>query len=108
MQSVLDDYDMVVGAVFENGTIKDYIDNEQTYGLIRIENSTCKWFLYHKIESDESIQALYKKVTALESYFIHDEFGEELVLFDKEGDISYETFLERLNEYLNNEFPVLN
>jgi hypothetical protein len=108
MQSVLDDYDMVVGAIFENGTIKDYIDNEQTHGLIRIETSTCKWFLYHKDESDEPIQALYKKATASSNHFIHNEFGEELVLFDKEGDIDYETFLNKLNEYLDNEFPVLN
>ena len=104
MESILNEDDMIVGATFENGTIQDYVDENKTYGLIRIEDSTCKWFLYNKDESCNDIQALYRKVTSLSNHYIENEFGEEIVLFDKEGSVEFEEFLEKVNEYLDDEF----
>ena len=99
---ILNENDIVVGAKFENGTIQDYIDDAQTYGLIRIEDSTANWFLYNKIESAEDIQELYKKVTQNE-HFIKDEFGEDVVVFDKKGSVSYEEIIEKIDAYLDDE-----
>jgi hypothetical protein len=107
MDSILNEDDMVVGATFENGTIQDYVDEEKTYGLIRIEDSTCKWFLYNKDESSNDIQALYRKVISQNNHYIEDEFGEEIVLFDKTGSVEFEEFLEKVNEYLDDEFSQL-
>lgn len=104
MESILNEDDMIVGATFENGTIQDYVDENKTYGLIRIEDSTCKWFLYNKDESASDIQALYRKVTSLGNHYIENDFGEEIVLFDKQGSIEFEAFLEKANEYLDDEF----
>ena len=35
---ILNENDLVVGARFDNGTIQDYIDENKTYGLVRIED----------------------------------------------------------------------
>lgn len=103
METILNEYDMVVGATFENGTIQDYVDENNTYGLVRIEDSTCKWFLYHKDESDDLTQDLYKKVTQDKNHFIRNDFGEEIVLFDKEGSLSFDTFIAKIDEYLDDQ-----
>ncbi len=107
MESILNEDDMIVGATFENGTIQDYVDENKTYGLIRIEDSTCKWFLYNKDESANDIQALYRKITAQANHFVQNDFGEEIVLFDKTGSVEFDDFLEKVNEYLDNEFSEL-
>ena len=100
MEMLLNEYDMVIGARFENGTIQDYVNKEQTYGLLRIEENTVNWFLYNKIDSDDDVKKLYQDVINSE-HFIHDDFGEEIVLFNKVGDLSYETMLDKINEYLD-------
>ena len=53
MEMILNEFDMVVGARFDNGTIQDYVDENNTYGLIRIGESTANWFLYNEEDSDE-------------------------------------------------------
>jgi len=100
MEMILNEHDMAVGARFENGTIQDYIDENNTYGLLRIEENTINWFLYNAIESDNDTQELYKNVI-LNDHFIHNDFGEEIVLFNKEGVLSYESMLEKINEYMD-------
>ena len=107
MEQILNEYDMVVGAKFDNGTIQDYVDENNTYGLIRIEDSTVNWFLFHKDESDEFTQDLYTKVTADSNHFIKNDFGEEIVLFNKQGTLSYETFIAKIDEYLDDQMGAL-
>ncbi len=102
MEMILNEFDMVVGAKFENGTIQDYIDDEQTYGLIRLEKTTANWFLYNDAESPSEIKSLYKKVKKGE-HFIKDDFGEEIVVFNKDGDISYDDLIKKIDEYLDDE-----
>lgn len=102
MEMILNEYDMVVGARFDNGTIQDYIDDAQTYGLVRIENTSCNWFLFNEIDSDDEIKRLYKRVKK-DDHFIKDDFGEEIVLFNKNGDISYEEIIKKIDEYLDDE-----
>ena len=102
MDMILNDDDIVVGAQFENGTIQDYIDENKTYGLVRIETSTANWFLFNKQESDEDLQELYLKVTQ-EEHFIQNDFGEEIVIFNKQGDKTFEEFIAKIDEYLNDE-----
>lgn len=102
MEMILNENDLVVGARFENGTIQDYVDNDKTYGLIRIEDSTANWFLFNKDESEEAIQELYKNVIKKE-HFIQDDFGEEIVVFNKTGDVAIEDFVKKIDEYLGDE-----
>ena len=78
MEMILNEDDIVVGSRFENGTIQDYIDQDKTYGLLRVEDTTCNWFLFNKDESDDDIQKLYKKVLK-EEHFIQNDFGEEKI-----------------------------
>ena len=89
MEMILNENDLVVGARFENGTIQDYIDENKTYGLVRIEESTANWFLFNKDESEDDLQKLYKKVLK-EEHFIQNDFGEEIVVFNKIGNQSFE------------------
>jgi len=100
MEMLLNEHDMAVGARFENGTIQDYVDKNNTYGLLRIEEHTVNWFLYNKIESDEYTQKLYTQILNSE-HFIHDDFGIEIVLFNKIGTLSYDIMLNKINEYLD-------
>jgi hypothetical protein len=100
MQMMLNEHDMVVGASFQNGTIQDYVDKNNTYGLLRIENSTVNWFLFNEDDSDDISKELYKRVIK-EDHFIQDDFGEKIVLFNKEGNISYEDMVKKVDEYLN-------
>jgi hypothetical protein len=100
MQMMLNEHDMVVGASFQNGTIQDYVDKNNTYGLLRIEDSTVNWFLFNEDDSDDISKELYKKVIK-EDHFIQDDFGEKIVLFNKEGNISYEDMVKKVDEYLN-------
>lgn len=102
MEMILNENDLVVGARFENGTIQDYIDDNKTYGLIRIEDSVANWFLFNKEESEKDLQKLYKKVIKNE-HFIKDDFGEEVVIFNKSGDKTYEDFILIIDEYLGDE-----
>ncbi len=102
MEMLLNENDIVVGAKFENGTIQDYIDESKTYGLIRIEDSVANWFLFNKLDSDEDMQKLYKKVIR-EEHFIKDDFGEEIVIFNKKGVCSYEQIINKIDEYLDDE-----
>ena len=102
MEMILNVNDLVVGARFENGTIQDYIDDTKTYGLIRIEESTANWFLFNKDESEEDLQKLYKQVLK-EEHFIQDDFGEEIVIFNKIGSKSFEEFIKKIDEYLGDE-----
>ena len=102
MEMILNENDIVVGASFENGTIQDYIDENKTYGLIRIEQSTANWFLFNKNESEEDLQDLYAKVKT-EDHYIQDDFGEEIVIFNKTGDVPFEEFKNKIDEYLNDE-----
>jgi hypothetical protein len=100
MEMILNEYDMVIGASFENGTIQDYIDEDNTYGLLRIKDTTVNWFLFNEDDSDDISKKLYNKVIKQE-HFIQDDFGEKIVLFDKKGDISYEDMVKKIDEYLN-------
>ena len=101
MEMILDENDLVIGASFENGTIQDYIDEAKTYGLIRFEDTTANWFLYNKDDSVDEIKELYDDVTKDNNHFIHDEYGEEVVIFNKAGNISYEILLTKIDDYLN-------
>ena len=102
MEMILNENDLVVGARFENGTIQDYIDEKKTYGLIRIEDSTANWFLFNKDESEDDLQKIYKQVLK-EEHFIQDDFGEEIVIFNKIGNKSFEDFIKKIDEYLGDE-----
>lgn len=102
MEMILNEDDIVVGSRFENGTIQDYIDQDKTYGLLRVEDTTCNWFLFNKDESDDDIQKLYKKVLK-EEHFIQNDFGEEIVIFNKQGAISFEDLAKKIDEYLGDE-----
>lgn len=102
MEMILNENDLVVGARFDNGTIQDYIDENKTYGLVRIEDSTANWFLFNKEESEEELQKLYKKILK-EEHFIQNDFGEEIVVFNKAGDKSFEDFIKKIDEYLGDE-----
>jgi len=102
MEMILNEDDIVVGAQFDNGTIQDYIDESKTYGLVRIEDSSANWFLFNKNESEEDLQELYLKVTQ-EEHFIQDDFGEEIVVFNKQGSKTFEEFIAKIDEYLNDE-----
>ena len=102
MEMILNENDLVVGARFEDGTIQDYIDENKTYGLIRIEDSTANWFLFNKDESEDDLQKLYKLILK-EEHFIQDDFGEEIVIFNKIGDKSFEEFTKIIDEYLGDE-----
>ena len=102
MEMILNENDLVVGAQFENGTIQDYIDERKTYGLVRIENDTVNWFLFNKQESDNELQELYKKILK-EEHFIQDDFGEEIVVFNKQGSKNFDEFIKKIDSYLNDE-----
>lgn len=102
MEMILNEDDLVVGARFENGTIQDYIDEKKTYGLVRLEDSTANWFLFNKDESDDDLQKLYKQISK-EEHFIQNDFGEEIVVFNKKGSKSFEDFIKKIDEYLNDE-----
>lgn len=102
MEMILNENDMVIGASFENGTVQDYIDETNTYGLIRINDTTANWFLFNKDDSDEIIQELYNKVIK-EEHYIKNDFGEEIVIFSKKGDVSYEEIINTIDRYLDNE-----
>jgi hypothetical protein len=60
--------------------------------------------LYNKEESANDIQALYRKVTSQPNHFVENDFGEEIVLFNKTGSVEFEEFLQKVNEYLDDEF----
>jgi len=77
-------------------------EENKTYGLIRIEQSTANWFLFNKNESEEDLQDLYAKVKT-EDHYIQDDFGEEIVIFNKTGDVPFEEFKNKIDEYLNDE-----
>ncbi len=102
MEMILNEYDMVVGASFENGTIQDYVDENKTYGLIRVDETVANWFLYNKEDSTPDIQALYSKVLQAE-HFIQDDFGEEIVVFDKKGDLPFEELVKKIDAYMGDE-----
>ena len=102
MEMILNENDLVVGARFEDGTIQDYVDEKKTYGLIRIEESTANWFLFNKDESEDDLQKLYKQILK-EEHFIQDDFGEEIVIFNKNGSKSFEDFIKKIDEYLGDE-----
>ena len=102
MEKILNRYELVVGEKFEKGTIQNYIDESKTYWLIRIEDATANWFLFNKQESDDELQELYKKVLK-ENHFIQDDFGEEIVIFNKQGDKSFDDFSKKIDGYLNDE-----
>lgn len=101
MEMILNENDLVIGASFENGTIQDYIDDAKTYGLVRVDETTANWFLFNNDDSADDIRELYKKVTQDKNHFIHNEYGEEIVVFNKEGEISFETIVEKIDDYLN-------
>lgn len=102
MEMILNDDDLVVGARFENGTIQDYIDKDKTYGLLRVEDTTCNWFLFNKDESEEELQKLYNEVIKKE-HFIQNDFGEEIVVFNRQGEKSFEDLVKKIDEYLGDE-----
>lgn len=105
MEMILNENDIVVGARFENGTIQDYIDESKNYGLIRIEDTTANWFLFNKVESDDALKDLYSKILQ-EDHYIQDDFGEEIVVFNKKGSFGFEDLIEKIDEYLGDELDV--
>ena len=102
MEMILNEDDMVVGARFENGTIQDYIDKDKTYGLLRVEDTTCNWFLFNKDESEEELQKLYNEDIKKE-HFIQNDFDEEIVVFNRQGEKSFEDLVKKIDEYLGDE-----
>ena len=100
MEMLLNEYDMVVGAKFEDGTIQDYVDDKNTFGLVRIEDTTANWFLFNEMDSDDDTKELYKSVIK-KGHHIHDEFGEKVVLFNKTGQVPYEKFVDIINTYID-------
>lgn len=102
MEMILNENDLVVGARFEDGTIQDYIDENKTYGLIRIEDSTANWFLFNKDESEDDLQKIYKQILE-EEHFIQNDAGEEIVIFNKIGEKKFEDFIKKIDEYLGDE-----
>ena len=102
MEMILNENDIVVGASFENGTIQDYVNEERTYGLVRIDDSSANWFLFNKEDSDDDLQTLYSTVI-LGEHKIQDDFGEEIVVFNKTGNVSFDVFVKKIDEYLNDE-----
>lgn len=102
MEMILNENDLVVGARFEDGTIQDYIDENKTYGLIRIEDSTANWFLFNKDESEDDLQKIYKQILG-EEHFIQNDAGEEIVIFNKIGEKKFEDFIKKIDEYLGDE-----
>lgn len=106
MEMILNEYDMVVGASFKNGTIQDYVDDDKTYGLIRVEDTTANWFLFNKEDSAKDIQKLYKKVIK-DDHFIQDDFGEEIVLFNKKGDVSFKKLCKKIDSYMSDELSII-
>jgi len=102
MEMILNENDIVVGAKFENGTIQDYVDAEKTYGLIRLEETTANWFLYNDMDSPEEMKNFYNKVKK-EDHFIKNDFGEEIVLFNKKGTMSYKELVKKIDSYLDDE-----
>ncbi|NQY52059.1 MAG: hypothetical protein HRT42_00645 [Campylobacteraceae bacterium] len=102
MEMLLNENDIVVGASFTNGTIQDYINEEKTYGLLRHEETTVFWFLFNKIESTDDVKELYSHIIK-EEHFIHDDHGEEIVLFNKQGDKKFEDLVKLIDDYLNDE-----
>ena len=105
MEMKLNENDMVIGASFENGTIQDYVDETNTYGLIRIKETTANWFLFNKEDSDSILQELYKKVIQ-EEHFIKNDYGEEIVLFAKSGHITNEELVQKIDAYLDHEISI--
>ena len=101
---ILNENDLVVGAQFENGTIQDYVDEQKTHGLVRIGEDSVNWFLFNKDESDDDLQILYAKILKEEN-FIQNDFGEEIVLFNRIGETQFIDFITRIDEYLNDEIP---
>ena len=106
MEMLLNENDIVVGAKFKDGTIQDYIDDNRTYGLVRIKDSTANWFLFNKQESEDEVQELYEKVLTQE-HFIQDDYGEEIVIFNKIGDVTFEEFKNKIDEYLDDELGTI-
>ena len=104
MEMILNENDLVVGAQFENGTIQDYVDEQKTHGLVRIGEDSVNWFLFNKDESDDDLQILYAKILKEEN-FIQNDFGEEIVLFNRIGETQFIDFITRIDEYLNDEIP---
>ena len=102
MEMILNENDLVVGAQFENGTIQDYVDDTKTYGLVRIDEASANWFLFNKDESDDDLQEIYKRIKN-EEHFIQDDFGEEIVVFNKQGKETFDTFIKKIDDYLNDE-----
>lgn len=102
MEMILNEHDMVVGASFENGTIQDYVDETNTYGLIRVDETTANWFLFNKEDSTSDMKELYERVIKQE-HFIHNDFGEEIVVFDKKGDVSFEELIKKIDDYMGDE-----
>lgn len=102
MEMIMNEHDMVVGVMYDNGTIQDYVDENNTYGLIRIDDTIANWFLYNKEDSTDEIHKLFKDVSKKDHY-IKDEFGEMIVLFDKKGDLDYKTLVDKIDSYLDYE-----
>ena len=102
MEMILNENDIVVGAKFNNGTIQDYVDEKKTYGLIRLDETTANWFLYNDMDSPKDIKDFYNKVKQNE-HFIKNDFGEEIVLFNKKGTIPFEELVKKIDSYLDDE-----
>ena len=52
--------------------------------------------------SEDDLQKLYKQVLKAD-HFIQDDFGEEIVIFNKNGSKSFEDFIKKIDEYLGDE-----
>ncbi len=103
MEMILNENDIVVGASFEDGTIQDYVDEANTYGLVRSQETSANWFLYNDEDSPLEIKDLYRKVKQDKNHFIQNDFGEEVVIFNKDGSASYEELALIVDKYLNAE-----
>ena len=103
MEMILNENDMVVGASFENGTVQDYVDDAQTYGLIRMDETSANWFLFNEDDSPLEIKNLYRVTKQDPNHYIQDDFGEMIVIYNKDGKHTYEELAVKIDEYLNAE-----
>lgn len=49
----------------------------------------------------------YIKKVLKEEHFIQNDFGEEIVVFNKTGNKSFEDFIKKIDEYLGDELGIL-
>ena len=77
--------------------------------LLRIQNGDFELspFYYEARDNDKLYDKMYNEYIqnshSKEEHYIKDEYGEEVVLFNKQGKISFEKLVEKIDAYLDDE-----